>query len=281
MVVGESVYVRGPRARSILADFAARRGFTAVATRVPRGGVARRSRPRIAIYQPWTAAIDEGWTRWLFEQYGVPYTTIHDGDLKGGRLRDRFDAIVLPDESAERLLHGLDSTRIPVQYAGGMGATGAAALSAFVRDGGTLVCLDGGSDLAIDQLQLPVTNVLRGDASGPQSSRFYAPGSVFAVTLEGPRGPVTVGVPDSLNVYFQNGGAFDVRSPARALARYTPDPLRSGYVQHAERIEGRAALVEVPVGGGRVILFGFRSQFRGQTQGTFKLLFNTVLLAAP
>jgi len=162
-----------------------------------------------------------------------------------------------------------------------MGATGAAALSAFVRDGGTLVCLDGASDLAIDQLQLPVTNVLRGDASGPQSSRFYAPGSVFAVTLEGPRGPVTVGVPDSLNVYFQNGGAFDVRSPARALARYTPDPLRSGYVQHAERIEGKAALVEVPVGRGRVILFGFRSQFRGQTQGTFKLLFNAVLLGGP
>src|SRR6266511_1944823 len=221
MVVGESVYVGGPRARSILVDFAARRGFTATATRAPRGGVARRRLPRIAIYQPWTATIDEGWTRWLFEQYGIAYTTVHDGDLKGGRLRDRFDAIVLPDESAERLLHGLDSIRIPVQYAGGMGAMGASALSAFVRDGGTLVCLDGASDLAIDQLELPVTNVLRGEASGPQSSRFYAPGSVFAVALEGPRGPVTVGVPDSLNVYFQNGGAFDVRSPPSALARYT------------------------------------------------------------
>jgi len=136
MVVGESVYVGGPRARSILVDFAARRGFTATATRAPRGGVARRRLPRIAIYQPWTATIDEGWTRWLFEQYGIAYTTVHDGDLKGGRLRDRFDAIVLPDESAERLLHGLDSIRIPVQYAGGMGAMGASALSAFVRDGG-------------------------------------------------------------------------------------------------------------------------------------------------
>jgi len=281
MVVGESVSVRGPRARAILADFAARRGFTATATRAPRAGVARRRLPRIAIYQPWTATIDEGWTRWLFEQYGIAYTTIHDSDLKGGRLRDRLDVIVLPDEAAERLLHGLDSTRIPVQYAGGMGEAGAAALSAFVREGGRLVCLDGASDLAITQLDLPVTNVLSGEASGPQSSRFYAPGSVFAVTLEGPRGPVTVGVPDSLNVYFQNGGAFEARSPARVLARYTPDPLRSGYVQHAERIEGKAALVEVPVGRGRVILFGFRSQFRGQTQGTFKLLFNAVLLAAP
>ncbi|PYO86225.1 MAG: peptidase M14 [Gemmatimonadetes bacterium] len=281
-VADENVLVRGPRARAILSGLATRRGFTARATRAPRGGgVTRRSLPRIAIYQPWTATIDEGWTRWLFEQYGIAFTTVHDSDLRNGKLRDRFEVIVLPDESAERLLHGLDSTRIPVQYAGGMGDTGAGGLSAFVRDGGTLVCLDGASDLAIAQLSLPVTNVLAGEASGPQSSRFYAPGSVFAVTLEGRPSPVTLGLPDSLYVYFQNGGAFEVRSPGRVLARYTANPLRSGYVQHAERIEGKAALVEVPVGRGRVILFGFRSQFRGQTQGTFKLLFNAVLLGGP
>jgi len=279
-VAGESVFVRGPRARTILSSFATSRGFTTGATRAPRaGGAARRRLPRIAIYQPWTATIDEGWTRWLFEQYGIAYTTVHDSDLRNGKLRDRFEVIVLPDESAERLLHGLDSTRIPVQYAGGMGDAGAAALSAFVRDGGTLVCLDGASDFAIAQLGLPVANVLTGEASGPQSSRFYAPGSVFAMALLGQLSPVTLGVPDSLDVYFQNGGAFEVRSPGRVLARYTADPLRSGYVQHVERIEGKAALVEVPVGRGRVVLFGFRPQFRGQTQGTFKLLFNAVLLS--
>jgi len=279
-VAGESVFVRGPRARVILNDLATRRGFTARATRAPRGpGLLRRGPPRIAIYQPWTATIDEGWTRWLFEQYGIAYATVHDADLRNGTLRDRFDVIVLPDESAERLLNGVDSTRIPVQYAGGMGEKGAAALSAFVREGGTLVCLDGASDFAIAQLGLPATNVLAGEASGPQSSRFYAPGSVFEVVIEGRLSPVTLGVPDSLDVYFQSGGAFEVRSPGRVLARYAAAPLRSGYVQHAERIEGKAALVEVPVGRGRVILFGFRSQFRGQTQGTFKLLFNSVLLS--
>ena len=280
--LGDSVLVRGPRARTILGEFAARRGFSARATRAPHpGGVARRSLPRIAIYQPWTGTIDEGWTRWLFEQYGIAYSTIHDADLRAGQLRGRFEVIVLPDESANRLLNGEDSTRIPVQYAGGMGSGGVAGLSEFVRGGGTLVCLDGSSDLAIKQLGLPVTNVLSGDASGPQSSRFYAPGSVFAVTLEDRHTPVTIGVPDSLDVYFQNGGAFETQAPARVLARYTTDPLRSGYVQHVERIEGRAALVDVPMGRGHVILFGFRSQFRGQTQGTFKLLFNAVLFLEP
>jgi hypothetical protein len=101
--------------------------------------------------------------------------------------------------------------------------------------------------------------------------------------VEGTRSPVTLGVPDSLDVYFENSAAFTVSAPARALATYPSQPLRSGYARFEERLAGKAALVEVPVGsgGGRVILFGFRPQFRGQTHGTFKLLFNAVLLAAP
>jgi hypothetical protein len=92
---------------------------------------------------------------------------------------------------------------------------------------------------------------------------------------------VTLGLGDSLDVYFETSAAFSVSGQARALATYPPRPLRSGYARFQERLEGKAALVEAPVGSGRVILFGFRPQFRGQTHGTFKLLFNAVLLAAP
>jgi hypothetical protein len=286
-IVGDSLMVRGPRARAILSEHAARHGFMVNGVRAaPAGGqgVSRQRLPRIALYQPWTGNIDEGWTRWLFEQYGISYITVHDNDLRKGGLRQRFDVIVLPDADGSAILRGVDSTRIPLQYAGGMGETGANAVSEFVRGGGTLVCLDGSSNFAITRLNLPVVNVLAGEASGPQVLRFYAPGSIFGVLLGGverEHSPVTLGVPDSLDIYFENSAAFTVSAPARALATYPQQPLRSGYARFPERLEGKASLVEAPVGSGRVILFGFRPQFRGQTHGTFKLLFNAVLLAAP
>jgi len=282
-VAGDSLVVRGPQARQILAEQAALHGFAVRAVPVAAvSGKTLRKLPRIALYQPWTGNIDEGWTRWVFEQYGISYTTVHDSDLRRGQLRQRFDVIVLPNESARGLLQGVDSTRIPLQYAGGMGEAGANAISEFVRGGGTLVCLDGSSNFAISRLNLPVVNILGGGASGPQVSLFYAPGSIFGVALGGGRGsPFTVGVPDSLDIYFENSAAFTVTGTARALATYPAEPLRSGYARFQERLEGKAALVEVPVGSGRVILFGMRPQFRGQTHGTFKLLFNAVLLAAP
>ncbi|MDP3909130.1 MAG: M14 family metallopeptidase [Gemmatimonadales bacterium] len=280
-VDGDSVIVRGPRARQILTEHAARAGFTVRAIAAggnPRG---KQRLPRIGLYQPWTASMDEGWTRWVFEQYGISYTTVRDSDLRRGGLRSRWDVLVLPDVDARSLVEGVDSTRMPTRYAGGMGKAGAAAISAFVRGGGTLVCLDGSSNFAISSLNLPVVNVLAGEASGPQVSRFYAPGSIFGVLLGGGGSPVTAGMPDSFQVYFENSAAFTVSGPARALATYPAQPLRSGFARFQERLEGKAALVEAPVGSGRVILFGFRPQFRGQTHGTFKLLFNAVLLAAP
>ncbi len=286
-VAGDSLIVRGPKARAILVEQAARHGFTVTATRTTAAvdrSVTRQRLPRIGLYQPWVANVDEGWTRWLFEQYGISYTTLHDSDLRRGGLRQRFDVIVLPDAESGSMIRGLDSTRIPVQYSGGMGESGANAVSDFVRGGGTLVCLDRSSNFAITRLNLPVANALGGEASGPQVLRFYAPGSIFGVLLGGvERGasPVTLGVPDSLDIYFENSAAFTVSAPARALATYPAAPLRSGYARYQERLEGKAALVEAPVGSGRVILFGFRPQFRGQTHGTFKLLFNAVLLAAP
>src|SRR5206468_8133796 len=131
----ETLIFQGPRALAILSEAAESHGFSVTAFRngpAPGTGVTRQRLPRIGLYQPWTGNIDEGWTRWLFEQYGISYTTVHDNDFKKGGLRQRFDVIVLPDADGGSIQRGIDSTRIPLQYAGGIGESGATAVSEFV-----------------------------------------------------------------------------------------------------------------------------------------------------
>lgn len=148
-----------------------------------------------------------------------------------------------------------------------------------------LVCLGASSDFAISWLNMTVRNILATDAQAQQDSRFWGSGSILGLAFgppggpERPSSPVLVGAPDSLAVVFDEGAVFEVSAPARPLGRYVADPLRSGIARNADEIVGRAAAVEAPVGRGKVVLFGFRPQFRGQTHGTFRLLFNAVLLA--
>jgi hypothetical protein len=110
---------------------------------------------------------------------------------------------------------------------------------------------------------------------------LYAPGSIFRMLVEH-GSPVTLGMPDTAAAYFTNSVTFDVGagSPVRMLARYPArgaDVLLSGYLQGASVIAGKAAAVEATVGRGRVVMFGFRPQHRGQSYGTFRMLFNALL----
>ena len=232
--------------------------------------------PRIGLYQPWTGSMDEGWTRWVLEQYGVPYVTLHDADLRTGRLNGRIDVLILPDEGDQSITQGRDTTQIPARFSGGIGTAGEAAVVQFVRGGGTLIALDASSDFAIRALNLPAVNVLADSLNPDRGSRFSASGSIFGTALEA-MGPWTAGMGDSVAVFFANGRAWDVASPGRVVARYATNPLRSGYVNAPERIAGKAAMVVVPVDRGRAVLFGFRPQHRGQPHATFKLLFNAAL----
>ncbi len=238
-------------------------------------GFATGEAPRIGLYRSYDAAIDEGWTRWLFDTWKVPYVSIVDSLVRAGHLKDKFDAIVLPSEDPSGLLDGLP-TRYPAPYAGGLGADGVQALRDFVTDGGTLVALNTASRFAIQSLLLPVRNVLE---TVPDED-FYAPGSIFRLELDAAH-PISKGVPPQTIAWFEGGPAFDVldSSLVRVIGRYPTDPekvLLSGWVLHPERIAGRAALLEVRQGQGRVVLFGFRPQYRGQSLATFPLLFNSL-----
>lgn len=231
---------------------------------------------RIGLYRSYAATMDEGWTRWVFDNWKVPYTSLVDSVARAGKLHDRFDVIVLPDESPHDIAEGLPQVRYPVPYPGGLGPEGIQSLRQFVQDGGTLVALNDASRFAIQSLLLPVRNVLE----GLPDEDFYAPGSIFRVEIDQAQ-PLARTLPSETAVWFESGPAFDVldSSEVKVVARYPDDPkdvLLSGWVRHPERVAGRAALVEVRVGKGRVVLFGFRPQYRGQSLATYPLLFNSL-----
>jgi len=230
----------------------------------------------VGVYQSYVPSMDEGWTRFVFEkEMDVAYQPLVDKDVRAGRLAERFDAIVLPDQAAAALRDGHAKGSMPEEYTGGLGAPGATALRAFVEAGGTLVALDSASAYAIEALSLPVKNAL----AGVDSKSFYCPGSILRVSVDA-RAPIAHGLPAELPIWFEGSPAFEPGT-GRALARYTDeDPLLSGFLLGAERLKGRAALVEVPLGRGKVVLFGFRPQYRAQSRVTYAALLNALYLSA-
>jgi hypothetical protein len=258
--------------------------------RVPAGTTLRA--PRIAMYKPWTANMDEGWTRWVFEQHGIPFTSLTDSMVRAGGLSRRFDVIVVPDMPLAQMRDGLSTREAPAPYAGGLGVAGLASLADFTRAGGTLVLLDHASEFAVEQLGAPVRIIAGGNRTGeanpggdqPAVARArttpYAPGSILRTLVSG-RHALGTSASDTTMVYFTNSVSFDVPAdaPVEVVSRYptTPDALlASGYLDGAETIAGKAALVRVPVGSGHAVLFGFRPQHRAQAYGTFRLLFNAL-----
>lgn len=245
-----------------------------VARTQSRGGVAVAT--RVALYKPWRTSMDEGWTRWLFDQYEFPYTTISNADFQAGNLEQRFDVIVLPSESVDLLLNGYAKGTVPPRYEGGIGIAGVRALDAFVRSGGTLVCLSQSSEFAIEQLGLPVRNVVR----DLPRSEFFSRGSILEVIADTTH-PVMAGMPERAKIFFDLSPVFTVEQgfEGRGLAKYRAhgSPLLSGYLLGERHLAGYAAALEVKHGRGRVLLLGFRPQWRGQPRGTFRVLFNAAL----
>ena len=240
-------------------------------------------RARVGLYKPWVDNIDEGWTRWLLEQYEFEFENIADADIKQGSLRQRFDAIVLPDMGAERMLSGHLPGTMPAAYVGGLGMDGADMLRQFVDAGGTLIALDSASELAVTLLGAPLRDVTR----GLSASEFFCPGSIVRIELE--EDPLTYGVPRETAGFCSFSTAYEVvaraaaaastgpAATARIVGRYAKsNVLLSGWLEGEKAIAGRGAMIEVRSGQGRAVLFAFRPQHRGQAHATFRLFFNAI-----
>ncbi len=246
--------------------------------------------PRIGVYEPWSASMDTGWTRWVLEQYGFAFVTLHPEDFHSP-LGAKVDVVVIADDA-----------RIPVEGGGGRGGGGRGgggsgegrairpeyayvltaddlhAFETFVRAGGTLVCLNNASTFAIQQLKLPVKNVV----AGLRPEEFYLRGSIVQVTTDQTH-PVMAGMPATAAVFADSSPVFDTLEgfAGTVLARYqdSGSPLLSGYLIGETYLQGKAAALDVQLDAGHVVLLGFRPQHRAQSFGTFKVLFNALFNA--
>ncbi|HYE14334.1 MAG TPA: hypothetical protein VD968_07840, partial [Pyrinomonadaceae bacterium] len=218
---------------------------------------------------------DEGWTRYVFDTFNVPFESLRDAGVRAGNLRARYDVIVLPSMRLREIVEGRENA--PAEFAGGITEGGVEHLRKFVEEGGTLVCFDAASELAIKGFRLPLRNALE----GARSSEFYGPGSIVRLEVDSGHA-LARGLAREVDAYFVNSSAFvtttpDAPSRVRTVARYAArDVLRSGWLLGDRQLAGKIALAEVPLGRGRVVLFGFRPQHRAQTWGTFPLVFNAL-----
>jgi hypothetical protein len=262
--------------RERMSEIARKNAIVAQTLPKPPEGLTSTRKPRVGLYRPWVPSIDEGWTRWIFENYGFAPVTLRNGDIQAGHLNERFDSVVIPDMSSRTILEGFAPGSISGEYAGGLGEPGVDALREFVRRGGTLITFNNASLMAITSLGLPVTNVL----ADLKNDQFFCSGSLLHVELRDSNHPGLLGMPREPIVMFERGPAFEPKSGFQGvvLATYPKDrnPLASGFLLHPERIQGKAAELEVFYGNGRVYLFGFRPQWRGQSHGTYKLIFNAI-----
>ncbi len=235
-----------------------------------------RRAPRIAHYKSWRDPMPEGWTRWVLDQHGVPYDTLHDSDIHSGALAS-YDVILFEDQSPEQIANGWAEGTLSPEYTGGLGTTGIDAVRNFVQAGGRVVAVGAATDFAIDALDIGASN----SVAGLSDSEFYIPGSILRIYLASDS-EIAAGVPQpNVAWYWRSSRAFDVADPSiDVVARYgAGNPLLSGWVLGHEHIAGKPAVVEAHVGEGSVILFGFPPNYRGQTIATWPLLFNALTYA--
>jgi len=259
-----------------VAQIAAKRGVTLDAQSSMPAGAISEKKPRVGLYRSWVPNIDEGWTRWILQNYGFAPITLRNGDIEAGHLSDRFDAIILPDEMPRSISDGFSVGIVPGEYAGGLGEPGGEALRRFVAAGGTLIAFNNASLYAISILNLPVSNVLE----KLTSDQFYCSGSLLRVELKSTSQQGVWGLPPAPVVMFERGPVFDTKADFKGniLATYPKqrNPLASGYLLHPEVMQGKVAALEAFYGSGRVYLFGFRPQWRGQSHGTYQFVFDAI-----
>jgi hypothetical protein len=256
---------------------------------IPRSQV---KKSRFALYQSWRGSMDEGWTRYVLDDFGVPYKTLHNTDFKGPKkgkvdLRKNYDVIVFADENQEIIKSGKPSpgsrwarwfTPLPPEYEGGIGKEGVEAFKDFVEKGGILVTLNGASGLALKEFSVPVSDALE----NVKRDKFFCPTSLLKVNVNN-KTPIGYGMPAEAAVMFSDSPVFRSQVPRgewdRTVVASYPgkEILLSGWLLGEDVLARRSALIDVTYKNGHIILIGFCCQHRAQSHGSYKFLLNALL----
>lgn len=239
--------------------------------------------PRIGLYAPWSPSMDEGWMRWVFDDFEIPYKTIRNEQLRAGELSEIIDVLIIPSITGRTINLGLPESAIPEPMAGGIDPEGSLAVEAFVRGGGKLITMDSSANWAIDLFRFPIVDVTA------KAKGFSCPGSVLRGIVAAD--DLTAGLTHDQPLFFSGSAAWreltkaelDAASleskPITRYLKYAPTRLLlSGFIEGAETIQGQDAWVSVPHGVGTVHLFAFRPHYRAWSQATFHLLFRAMFL---
>jgi len=254
----------------------------------PAVDVAKLHAVRVGLYKPWSANADEGWTRWVLEQYDFDPKSLDNKAIKAGNLRGSYEVIILPSMRPDMIVDGRPRTQegsgqyfeeLPAEYQGGIGREGVTALKDFVDKGGTLISLTESSDFLAEHFNIPVRNTL----GRVRPEDFNCPGSLLRVHLD-PTNPIAYGMPDETAAFVEAPVAFQttpggIDAPHSVVGWYPDaerDVLMSGWIKGADRLVRHAAIVSFTMGSGKLVMFGFPVQHRGQTEADFKLLFNAI-----
>ena len=286
------------------------------AAAAPTGSALLVHLPRIGLYQSWVASMDEGWTRWIFDQNGIPYTRLVDADIRKGDLNQRFDVVLIPDNSASAITSGRrgfggestgssptpqageaaggrrraasapvaraageDTARgpqTPPEFKEGLGDSGLNSLKAFAEAGGTIITLNKASEVYAGKESGRIENAL----NGIDRKAFFIPGSILQVAVD-TSNPIAFGSTPTVPIFYENGPTFKVNGDAHSVAFFNTDkPLLSGWILGGQFLKGTSVIAEESVGKGRIVLFGFRPQYRAQSEVTYKFLFNALLYSS-
>ncbi len=252
--------------------------------------------PRIALCETNFHDMDAGWTRFLFDTYGISYSVLKPEDFRQADLSRRFDVIVFPDATKDQIYHGHGrrggEVFIPFyhpDYIKGMEKEGWQNVLRFMAQGGTILSWARSAELFFglmdpgdgeESFRFPVQDI----SSSLGNRGFYCPGSLLRVRLIQDH-PLTYGMPAEIGVFHRSAPVFSTSIPQFGMDRRViglfpekEELLLSGYAENQELIERQPAIVWLQRGEGQAVLFSFAPNFRGSTPVSLKLIFNALLM---